>query len=121
MVERASALSLAIYLAGRVPAMLNSDAAAPKEQDFILSSLSPGPAQKRLALCIVLGLVVVFALITAGLLSGVQTSRVDAFVPAYLTAMFVCDSITAVLLFAQFSILRSRAILVVASAYLYTP
>jgi signal transduction histidine kinase len=120
MVERASALSLAIYLAGRVPAMLNSDAAVPKEQDFILSSLSPGPAQKRLALCIVLGLVVVFALITAGLLSGVQTSRVDAFVPAYLTAMFVCDSITAVLLFAQFSILRSRAILVVASAYLYT-
>ena len=100
--------------------MLNSDAAVPKEQDFILSSLSPGPAQKRLALCIVLGLVVVFALITAGLLSGVQTSRVDAFVPAYLTAMFVCDSITAVLLFAQFSILRSRAILVVASAYLYT-
>src|ERR1700693_6180180 len=34
--------------------------------------------------------------------------------------MFVCDSITAVLLFAQFSILRSRAILVIASGYLFT-
>ena len=34
--------------------------------------------------------------------------------------MFVCDSITAILLFAQFSILRSRAILVIASAYLFT-
>ena len=34
--------------------------------------------------------------------------------------MFVCDSITAILLFAQFSILRSRAILVIASGYLFT-
>ena len=34
--------------------------------------------------------------------------------------MFVTDSITAILLFAQFSILRSRAILVIASGYLFT-
>src|ERR1700738_3705011 len=39
---------------------------------------------------------------------------------AYATAMFVTDSITAVLLFAQFSILRSRALLVIASGYLFT-
>jgi signal transduction histidine kinase len=41
-------------------------------------------------------------------------------VPAYLTAMFVCDSMTAILLFGQFSILRSQAILVIASGYLFT-
>ena len=34
--------------------------------------------------------------------------------------MFVTDSVTAVLLYAQFSILRSRAILVIASGYLFT-
>ena len=34
--------------------------------------------------------------------------------------MFVCDSITAILLYAQFSILRSRAVLVIASGYLFT-
>ena len=34
--------------------------------------------------------------------------------------MFVCDSITAILLFAQFSVLRSRAILVIATGYLFT-
>ena len=34
--------------------------------------------------------------------------------------MFVNDSITAVLLFAQFSILRSRALLVISSGYLFT-
>jgi signal transduction histidine kinase len=34
--------------------------------------------------------------------------------------MFVTDAITAILLYAQFSILRSRAILVIASGYLFT-
>ena len=95
-------------------------AIVPEEQRLFLSTLSPGPAQKRLALAVVLGIVVVFLVITVGLLSGMQTRRIDAFLPAYLTAMFVCDSITAILLFAQFSILRSRAILVIASAYLFT-
>src|SRR6202011_6150008 len=49
-----------------------------------------------------------------------QAARIDAFVPAYATAMFVIDSITAVLLFAQFSILRSRALLAIANGYLFT-
>lgn len=93
---------------------------APDDQQFILSSLSPGPTQTRLALALVLGLTGVFALITAGPLSSVRPARFDAFVPAYATAMFVCDSITAILLYAQFSILRSRAILVIGSGYLFS-
>ncbi|WP_217478414.1 MASE4 domain-containing protein [Pararobbsia alpina] len=63
-------------------------------------------------------LVAFFAI--AGRLSPVHLPRIDAFVPIYATAMFVNDSITAVLLFAQFSILRSRALLVIASGYLFT-
>ncbi|MEH2565370.1 MASE4 domain-containing protein [Bradyrhizobium sp. AZCC 2289] len=98
--------------------MVNT-AAAPEEQHFILSHLSPSPAQKRLALGVVLVLLVVF-FITAGPLARVQLARIDAFIPAYATAMVVNDSITAVLLFAQFSILRSRALLVIASGYLFT-
>ena len=46
--------------------MLKSETAVPAEQHFILSSLSPGPAQKRSALAIVLGLLVVFVLIAFG-------------------------------------------------------
>ncbi|MBC7817698.1 MAG: MASE4 domain-containing protein, partial [Planctomycetaceae bacterium] len=98
----------------------NRTTAVVPEEQLILSTLAPGPVQERLALVVALSILVVFLLITVGLLSGVRTSRVDAFVPAYLTAMFVCDSITAILLYAQFSILRSRAILLIASAYLYT-
>jgi len=91
----------------------------PGEQHFILSSVSPSRAQKRLALVLVLALLVAW-LITDGALSTIQLGRIDAFVPAYATAMFVNDSITAVLLFAQFSILRSRALLAIASGYLFT-
>src|SRR6266850_8362072 len=91
----------------------------PGEQHFMLSSLPPSPAQKRLALAVVLALLVAF-FVTEGLLSTIQLGRIDAFVPAYATAMFVNDSITAVLLFAQFSILRSRALLAIANGYLFT-
>jgi signal transduction histidine kinase len=91
----------------------------PGEQHFILSSLSPSRAQKRLALVLVLALLAAF-LITDVALSTIKLGRIDAFIPAYATAMFVNDSITAVLLFAQFSILRSRALLAIASGYLFT-
>ena len=89
------------------------------EQQFILSNLSPGPAQKRLAVAIVLGLLLVLVLV-AWPLAGVKLARLDSFVAVYAAAMFVTDSITSILLFAQFSILRTRAILVVASGYLFT-
>jgi signal transduction histidine kinase len=100
--------------------MLNTAAVLSQEEQLILSTVSPGAAQKRLALAVGVGLLIVFVLIAAGPLGSIQTKPVAAFVPAYATAMFVCDSITAILLFAQFSILRSRAILVIASGYLFT-
>jgi signal transduction histidine kinase len=95
-------------------------AIVPEGRDLILSSLAPGPVQKRLALAAVFAILIAFILITVGVLSGFRTRRIDSFIPAYLTAMFVCDSITAVLLFAQFSILRLRSTLVIASGYLFT-
>ena len=100
--------------------MLKIDAVVPEEQHLILSTLAPSAAQKRLALAIVVGVVVVYVLIVAGPFRGVHPGRLDAFIPAYVSAMFVNDSITAILLYAQFSIVRSRAILVIASGYLFT-
>ena len=58
--------------------------------------------------------------ITAGPLSTFQPGPIGAFVPAYGIAIFLNDLITAVLLFNQFAILRSRALLAIASGYLYT-
>src|SRR5437899_8930497 len=99
--------------------MAKTAAAVPEEQHFILSTLSPSLAQRRLALAVVLALLVAFV-ITAGPLSTIRLGRSGAFVPAYATAIFVTDLLTAVLLFAQFSILRSRALLAIGSGYLYT-
>src|SRR4030081_2616833 len=100
--------------------MLKTANVVPEEQPFILSSLPPGPAQRRLALAVVLALLVAFFITEVGPLSTIQLGRIDAFVPAYATAMLVNDSITAVLLFAQFSILRSPALLAISSGYLFT-
>jgi len=94
-------------------------AAVLEEQDFILSSLAPGPGQKRLALAVVAVLFVVLFAVAAPL-AGVQLPRVAAFIPIYATAMFVNDMITALLLFAQFSLLRSLALLAISCGYLFT-
>src|SRR4051812_19519067 len=99
--------------------MLMASTILPEEQQF-LSSLSPGSAQKRLALVIVSGIFIVFVVLAADIFGHIEPARIDAFIPAYATAMFVNDSITAILLFAQFSILRSRALLVIANGYLFT-
>ena len=96
-----------------------TDAVIPQEQHFILSTSSPTAAQKGLALAVVCGILLVFLLIAFGPFKGVRLHRVDAFVPVYATAMFVCDSITAILLYSQFAIVRSRAILVIASGYFF--
>src|SRR4030088_1020548 len=99
--------------------MVKTAVAVPKERDFFISTFAPGRTQRRLALALVLALLVAF-FITAGLLPTIQLGRIDAFVPTYATALFVIDLMTAILLFAQFSILRSRALLVIASGYLFT-
>jgi signal transduction histidine kinase len=99
--------------------MRNPAAEIPEQQILFSSNLAPGPAQKRLALVLVLCLLIVFFLVLAGL-GSVQLSPIAGFVPIFSTATFVIDLITAILLFAQFSILRSRALIVIASGYVYT-
>jgi signal transduction histidine kinase len=84
-----------------------------------LADSSPGRPQKRLALTVVVVFFIALFL-SAGELSNVQLGRVDAFVPIYGTAIFVNDLITAVLLFNQFAILRSRSLLAISSGYFFT-
>jgi signal transduction histidine kinase len=91
----------------------------PEDQPLTLANLSPGRSQKRLALAVALAFLGAL-FISAGELANIQLGRIDAFVPAYGTAIFVNDLITAVLLFNQFAILRSRALLAISSGYLFT-
>ena len=86
---------------------------------FVLSSLPPSGFQKRLASAVVFCIVVV-ALLIMWPLAGVKLRPISAILPMYLMAMFMCDSLTATLLFAKFAISRSLANLVIASGYLFT-
>jgi len=98
--------------------MERAAAVVPDEDFFVLSNLPPSRGQKRLALAVTLALLAIF-LLAAGPLSHIRTSRVAAFVPVYTTALVLSDGITAFLLFSQFAIFRTRALLVISSGYLF--
>jgi signal transduction histidine kinase len=100
--------------------IMEKSAATPDDQELILSNLSPSPAQRRLAVGLVLGLLACSVGLAISPLSTQPLGRIDAFMPAYATAIFVIDSITAALLFGQFSVLRSPALLALASGYLWS-
>ena len=87
-------------------------------EQFLLAVLPPTPAQRRLALAIVLVLLAAFVFTAP--FRAIQLPRSGAFITAFQTVLFVNDFITATLLFAQFSILRWRALLALASGYLFT-
>jgi hypothetical protein len=83
-----------------------------------LSTLPASRQERRRALSVVLISLLGFAL--AAPFAKVKLPTVMAFVPSYESALAINDLITAILLFGQFSILRWRAILVLACGYLFT-
>jgi len=83
----------------------------------VLSSQPVDRAQRRLALGVVVASVAVFALVAP--FARQPMAQVPAFYPLYQSAVVVCDLITALLLFGQFGVARSRALLVLASGYLF--
>ena len=83
-----------------------------------LSTMAASRAQRRFALAIVLLLGAAFV-VTAPF-AAVPLLHSDAFIPAYETALFVEDAITAALLFAQFAILRLPSLLLLGIGYLFT-
>jgi len=88
------------------------------ERGVFLSTLPPERGERRLALAVVLLSGVIF--LAAAPVAKQPLGQVWAFIPIYESALVVIDLITAVLLFGQFSIARSRALLVLASGYLFT-
>jgi hypothetical protein len=104
---------------GILALVMKTAAHSSDDQELILSDLRPSRAQRRFAFGVVLVLLVC-SVALAGPLSIHPLGRIDAFMPAYIIAIFVIDSITAVLLLAQFSVLRSPALLALASGCLWS-
>jgi signal transduction histidine kinase len=84
----------------------------------VLANIPPSPGQRRMARAFLLALFLI--LLGTWPFAAIKLPEVDAFVPTLAAALFVSDCVTAALLFAQFSILRQWALLVIASGYLFS-
>ena len=87
-------------------------------QPWLISSLPPSPAHKRAALVVSTLLLVAFAIAVP--FARVMLPQLDIYIPLVAAVMFLNDLITTSLLLAQFSIVRSRALLFLANGYLFT-
>ena len=87
------------------------------EPQIFLSTLPARRSDRRIALAVVSASVLIFA--AAVPFARVQLPTAWSFVAGYQSVLVVNGLITAILLYAQFSILRSRAMLVLASGYLF--
>jgi signal transduction histidine kinase len=83
---------------------------------ILLSTFPARPGDRRLALAVVILSTLVF--LAAAPFARTPLPPVPAFLPIYQSALVINDLITAVLLYGQYHVLRSRALLVLASGYL---
>ncbi|WKA26694.1 PAS domain S-box protein [Bradyrhizobium roseum] len=88
------------------------------ERNIFVSTMPATARDGRPALFVVGISAVLFA--CAVPFAGVPLTPIPAFVASYQSALAINDVITAVMLFSQFAISRSRALLLLASGYLFT-
>jgi signal transduction histidine kinase len=91
-----------------------------ERQDFplIIATMPATERQRAIAVGIVILLTVAAAVIAP--FASIQVARVDAFIPVLQTVLSVVDFITATLLLSQFSIQPQRALLALASGYIFS-
>ena len=84
-------------------------------QPMVLTALTPTRGQQGLALFAALLLTVTF--LFAMIFASIHLPVIPTFIPIVVTITVINDVITAALLFAQFSVVRSRALLALACGY----
>ena len=89
-----------------------------QDRHVFLSTLPATGGERNAALWVVGISAILFALAVP--YAGMPLTPVPAFVASYQSALAINDIITAVLLFSQFAVLRSRALLMLSSGYLFT-
>jgi signal transduction histidine kinase len=106
--------------AAPLPDAAAEDSVREDRKDFplVIASMPATERQRTIAVGIVIFLIVAAAVIAP--FANIQLVRVDAFIPVLQTVVSVADLITAVLLFAQFSIQLQPALLVLASGYVFS-
>jgi signal transduction histidine kinase len=91
-----------------------------EEQDFpLIIANMPATGQQS---AIAVGAAILLLVAAAGIapFARIQLGRIDSFIPVLQTALSMADFITATLLFAQYSIQPQRALLALASGYMFS-
>ena len=88
------------------------------DRTIFLSTLPASPGDRKAALAVVAFSSMLFAVAVP--YAATPLAPIPAFVASYQSALAINDLLTAVLLFSQFAVLRSQAVLLLASAYLFT-
>ena len=91
---------------------------ASADQFMFLSTTAPSRTERRIALGVILVSILVFAACVP--FAKTPLAIQPAFIPIYESALVINDLLTAALLFGQFRMLRSPALLVLATGYLFT-
>jgi signal transduction histidine kinase len=92
-----------------------SDAIQPKR--IVLIDAPPGKSEKAISAGVLIATVAAFGLMAP--YARAPLGRIDAFIPAYESALAICDLLTTVLLFGQFARSGLKSLLVLACAYLF--
>jgi signal transduction histidine kinase len=104
----------------RLPEAEAKDSVQRERQDFPLVIATMPPTERQRAIAVGMAIFLIVAVAVIAPFASVQLPRVDAFIPVLQTVVSVADLVTATLLFAQFSIQPQRALLAVASGYIFS-
>ena len=104
----------------RLPEAEAEDSVQKEGQDFplVIATMPATESQRTIAVGIIILLTIAAAVIAP--FASIQVAQVDAFIPVLQTVVSVADLVTAVLLFAQFSIQPQLALLALASGYIFS-
>jgi len=95
-----------------------SVAAGTQEFPLVIATMPATERQKAIAIGVIVASLVAVAAIAP--FARIQLGRIDAFIPVLQTVISLADLATAILLFAQYSIQPQRALLALASGYLFS-
>ena len=95
-----------------------AERAAKDQFEYSVATSPATPWHRRLAFAVIVVYLVAYGAVAP--FASIPLPRIDSFIPTVMAIIFVTDLVTAVLLFGQFSATGSRALLVLASGYLFS-
>jgi len=120
LIDGAAAAGPLVLRVAPLPDGAAGDSVQKEEQDFpLVIATMPATGQQR-AMAVGVAVLLIVAAAAIAPFASIQLGRIDAFIPVLQTVVSLVDLVTATLLFGQYSIQPQRALLALASGYLFS-